>query len=76
MGIIDTLKKDVDKLINPLEYETPIQREERRRKEDKKHELELAKVKNTRKIIRETRTHTDKDGSSSDGNFLNDWDKF
>jgi hypothetical protein len=70
VGILKILKEEINKIVNPYEHETEIQREERHRKEDRKHELELAKIRSTKKLIREN--HTDKGGDS----FMNDWKKF
>ncbi len=66
MGLFDILKKEVDKLTNPYEYETEKQTIERHRREDRQHELALEKIKHTRI----NKTEDDK------GSFLNDWDNF
>jgi hypothetical protein len=71
MGLFDALKKEVDKIVNPYEHETPIQREERHRREDKKHELEMQKAKNTKHLIR-----PEHNSSKLEDTLFNDWDKF
>lgn len=47
MGVIDTIKQEADKLLNPRKYETELERKERHRREDMDHQLKLAKIKQT-----------------------------
>jgi hypothetical protein len=47
-SIFNSLKRGVDKLLNPLKYETPQERIERVRKEQWQHEIDLAHASQTR----------------------------
>lgn len=47
-GLLGVVRGELDRMMNPLKYETELERQERHRKEDMAHQLELEKVKRTR----------------------------
>lgn len=78
MGVI---RDFIDGILNPYKYETDIEREERHRREQRQHEIDLAKIRSEggRGSYRKRSNHYDRDGSDRDDplerefGFLDGW---